>query len=275
MEEYRIKYPEIIKLILNERNLGIFANLNNVTSRATGNVISFLSGDDWYKPKLLENMNKRIVELDLNPNALSFILMPHTVIHQQDGSEQSLRNDSSIFKRYSAVGLIFRDKFQSRHVGLSRALFDAWPMFANDSEEIGPWADRVHHIMLAQHIEKFVEMDFDGPVYRIGVGIASRTGGEELNRSFYRALLRIQTHYLKGELRLNALDAKYLEFLLACWSVSQKFSVLKFFRVVKTTLRVLKTDFSEMGHIVKELNHMLRRIASHGKNRLLNIRLVD
>jgi len=109
-------------MILNESNLGIFANLNNLTFRANEYIISFLSGDDWYKPKLLEKMNQRIFELSLNPNLSNFILLPHTVIHQQDGSEQSLRNDSNIFHRYSAVSLIFRNEFHSQYVGLSRAL---------------------------------------------------------------------------------------------------------------------------------------------------------
>jgi len=269
IEEYRIKYPKIIKPILNERNLGIFANVNNVIFRATGNIISLLSGDDWYKPKLLENMNQRIVELNLNPNSSKFILMPHTVIHQQDGSEQLLRNDPNIFRRYSAVGLIFRNEFQSRNVGLSRAIYDTWPKY---SEDIGPWADRVHHIMFAQHIDKLVEMDFDGPVYRIGVGIATRTRREELNRSFFRALLRIQEHYIKGELKLNVLDRNYLEYLLACWSVSQQFSFRKFILVFKNAFRLLNMDFSGRTHLAKEFIYMLRRIASNYKHKLIKIR---
>ena len=60
LEEYQAKYPEIIKLVLNEKNLGLFANFNNVAPKATGDVISILSGDDWYKSNLLENMNKKI-----------------------------------------------------------------------------------------------------------------------------------------------------------------------------------------------------------------------
>lgn len=269
LEEYRVKYPEIIKLILNERNLGIFSNLNNLISRVTGDVISFLSGDDWYKPNLLEKMDNKIIELKLNPNTTSFILLPSTVVHHKDGSEQLLSNDVDIIKRYSAVNLIFQNKLQTRHVGLSRKLFNSWPLFPSDSEEIGPWADRLHHILFAQHIDQMVFMDAEGPVYRLGVGIASRTSLVELNDSYYRALLHIRKHYLSGSLKLNILDAKYLEYIIACWSISQSFRFRNIFQILIISVKILKINLSSSDFILKEFELMLRRIAANIKYKFI------
>ena len=273
LEEYKTKFPEIIKLILNEKNLGIFANLNNVTHRATGDIISFLSGDDWYKPKLLENMNKKISELKLDPRNSRFIFLPHVVNHKPDGSEMVVRNDPSILPKYSPIGLLFRGKLHTRHVGLSRALFDKWPLFQSDSNEIGPWADFVHHIMHAQHCDQLIVMDSEGPVYRAGVGIASKTSFEALDRSYHAALVRLQSYHFKGELILSDVDAKYLDFVIQCWAVRIKPNTIGVLRALRAALASIRIKRSEINSVAKEFYYMTRKIISTGLRRRRELRL--
>lgn len=262
--EYQSKYPEIIKIVFNERNLGIFANFNNVASRATGDVISILSGDDWYKPSLLENMNKKIGELNLDPKTSRFILLPHMVLHQRDGSEQVRRNDPNVLARHTPVGSVLHGLLITRHVGLSRALFDKWPLFESDSEELGLWADLVHHVLLTQHIDRMVVMGCEGPVYRVGVGVASKASMEALDRSYHAALVRIQSYYLRGELILGDVDAKYLEFLIQRWSASLKFNAASGVRVFSAALDLIRKEWTEIGSVGNELFCMARRIVSNG-----------
>ena len=159
LEEYRSKYPEIVKLVLNEKNLGIFANFNNVAPKATGDVISILSGDDWYKPKVLENMNKKISELNLDPVNTSFLLLPNLVIHQLDGTEHVQRNDANVLANYTPTSSVLRGLLISRQLGMSRALYNKWPLFEKDAAEIGLWTDYVHHALLMQHVDKMVVMN--------------------------------------------------------------------------------------------------------------------
>lgn len=260
LEEYRSKFPEIINLVLNEKNLGIFANLDNVATKATGDVISILAGDDWFKPRLLENMNIKIEELKLDPKSSRFILLPHMVLHQHDGSEQIQKNNPNVLKNYSPVGSVLRRLLVTRHVGLSRALFDKWPLFESDAEVIGHWADFVHHVKLSQHIEQMVVLDCEGPVYRVGVGVASKSSGKALARSFHAALVRLQSCYLVGELELNGADAKYLEFLTQCWSLSVKFSFTCAIRALGLALELVRMRWSDIGVVRKELFFVTKQI---------------
>ena len=46
LQEYQRQYPEIVKPVQNEHNLGIFENMETVMSRLTGDMIYQLSGDD-------------------------------------------------------------------------------------------------------------------------------------------------------------------------------------------------------------------------------------
>ena len=262
LDEYKTKYPEIIKVIINERNMGIFANLNNVAPNATGDMVHFLSGDDWYKPGLLEKMNNKILELNLDPQKTRFILLPHVILHYLDGSEVSIKNDPRQLKRYSAVGSVLREIVQTRQTGCSRALFNMWPSFPDDSEMIGPWVDRLQHVMFAQYIDRQIVMDCEGAVYRVGVGIASRTRREELMRSYQNALVRLQSNYNCGNLGLNRIDKKYLDFHEASTQLSITYSGESVKNALRSAASLATADIAEVTFIAKQLYLAHRRLAS-------------
>lgn len=266
LQEYKDQYPEIIKLIFNEKNLGIFANLNSVTSNVSGDVISMLAGDDWFKPGFLESMNKRIVELNLDPRSSRFMLLPNKILHELDGTETVLRNSSELLKKYSPVGLVLRGSLHTTNAGLSRAFFDLWPKYPLDSNKIGPWVDFSHHIEHVQYCDMLILMDCDGPVYRTGVGIASRTTSIELLHSFQRALIRIHFLYKLGHLKLKKIDVNYLEFLIASWAVKLELSVASVVRLLGATLHLLIENISELGFVAKEFRRTVRYILSSIKD---------
>lgn len=262
LEEYRVRYPEIIKLVFNKNNMGIFANLTNVSPNATGDMIHFLSGDDWYKPGLLQNMNKTIHELGLDPKITRFILLPHVVLHYLDGSEVLIKNDPKELEKYSPVGAVLRDVVHTRQIGFSRALFNMWPLFSEDSEIIGPWADRVQHVMFAQHIDKQIVMDCEGAVYRVGVGVASKTRREALERSYYNALVKIHSNYSHGELALSLVDLKYLELHKQARELVVNYSAASIASLLRLSISLAKTDRTEIVQIAREIYRTLRCLVS-------------
>lgn len=80
---YKKKYPNKIKLILNEKNVGVTKNSNIILSNCFGKYIAFFSGDDI----MLQGKIKTQVEhLENNPNC---ILSYHDV-EQYDWEENSL-----------------------------------------------------------------------------------------------------------------------------------------------------------------------------------------
>ena len=249
LSEYKERYPEIIRLVLNENNVGIPANLSNIVRYVKGDVVSFLAGDDWYRPNFLQMMNKTILDLQLNPRTSKFLLMSNVVLHRGKGIESSLISNSKFFDKYTPVGLILRDLFHNQNTGISRALFNFWPAFEHDSEDIGLWTDRVQHIMFAQHMDKLVTMDFDGAVYRLGSGVSSRINHLELERSFQRALLRVQLHYQQNKLHLNKQDVIYLEFLIAKTDVCLELSYSSVALFFLTAWRVIRGDVFEAPYV--------------------------
>jgi glycosyltransferase involved in cell wall biosynthesis len=230
--EYKREYPDIVNLVFHEKNLGIFGNLNAICRYASGDMVHLLAGDDWFEPGFLESTNKKITELNLQPSSLAFILLPKVVLHYPDGSEERVINSQRDLKRFSQVGVVLRDILKWRMVGMSKALYSKWPLFEEDASEIGPWADRVHHVLLAQYIDAQYLMNCDGAVYRLGVGVASKAGARRLQESYLKALMRIKECYEGKRLKLLSKDARYLDFLIASYSAKVKPScpiILKYF----------------------------------------------
>lgn len=50
LREYEARYPEIIRVFFNERNIGLIKNFYNLYSHCRGRYIAGCSGDDWWLP---------------------------------------------------------------------------------------------------------------------------------------------------------------------------------------------------------------------------------
>ncbi len=65
LNDYAQKYPDIIKPIYNEKNLGAVGNYFNVLKHCSGKYIMECGGDDWWFP---EKLVKQISYMESNPN---------------------------------------------------------------------------------------------------------------------------------------------------------------------------------------------------------------
>jgi Glycosyltransferases involved in cell wall biogenesis len=82
IEEYKEKYPDLIKIVRSEKNQGITANSNNALSVCTGDYIAWIAGDDLMLPSKL---SKQVEFMEKNPDcSLCFHKMEHFII-RNDG----------------------------------------------------------------------------------------------------------------------------------------------------------------------------------------------
>jgi len=66
LQDYRVKYPEKIKLVLHNNNIGMLSNFTETINKCTGKYIAILEGDDyWTDPYKLQN---QVDFLDANPD---------------------------------------------------------------------------------------------------------------------------------------------------------------------------------------------------------------
>jgi glycosyltransferase involved in cell wall biosynthesis len=67
LKEYKTKYPDKIKLVFNEKNLGITGNCNSVLKHGTGKYYAIMGGDDLMLPTKLE---KQYNIMEQNPESV-------------------------------------------------------------------------------------------------------------------------------------------------------------------------------------------------------------
>lgn len=213
--EYQKRYPEIIKPVRTQTNLGIFGNWNSLMPMVNGDIISLIAGDDFFKAGMLEELNKEIIKNNLNPLEEKFILITNTIELHVDGKEviydnYQLRN-SNIFKSRIRYGISYRE------VGLSRKLYDQLDPIP---ENLGYHADWLYIIDQVYKSDQFFFINKAFSVYRLGAGVTSSTKINDLIRSKLKVIEIIKEKYK------SALDEKDLLFL-KYWGARHKYLLNK------------------------------------------------
>lgn len=213
--QYKSKYPEIIKMHKNEKNLGIFKNWNRLMKLASGEIISSIAGDDFFKPGLLKSLNSCIHSNNLDGFEEKFIIVTNSIVLDTTGQEQiydnyQLRN-TKLLKARIRYGLSYRE------VGISRRLYDSLDSI---EEGIGFHADWLYIIDQVYKSDKFYFINEAFSVYRLGSGVTSSAKAKELYASKLEVIKHVRKRYS------NVLDEKDLLFL-EYWEVRHKYLLNK------------------------------------------------
>jgi len=117
---YKEKYPEIINLIENERNLGVVANGERTIAAYRGKYIAWCDGDDYWIDE--NKLQKQIDILERNPN---FAICFHPVKIIYEGSDQKSIISNPQQKQISTIyDLAFNNFIHSPSVVFRRGLYD-------------------------------------------------------------------------------------------------------------------------------------------------------
>lgn len=246
LKEYKRRFPNIISLIFHPKNLGIFANLDSLSKLPKGDMIHILAGDDSYAPNYLRNVNETLHQKNFNLSVARAVILPKVLFRMPDGRAKLYGCDERRLAGRTAVSLGLRDIFQFRYSAISRASFDCWPPHPADSNAIGPWADRMHYIHLFQFVDYLIPVSYVGNIYRVGVGIASRTESRELKLSYLASLQRIKVLAQAQKIGLTEDDKRFLDYEISFRSTvlsSKPKSIMALFALTVAILISNPTDF--------------------------------
>lgn len=196
-------YPDIIKPYRNEKNLGIFANMENLYSKPTGDMIFWLAGDDTFCDGLFERAINIVKENNIDyKNELFCIYFDHKMIYS-DGS--SIINSNKIIeKNLNPISLKIRQLISNRAACFSVNILKKMIPVRKD---IGIYADGLQDIQLQMYATHSYYQPFIGNIYYVGIGVSrSKTVAEhyESMSKFYDEL----RHFVK----LTKEDDYYLKF---------------------------------------------------------------
>lgn len=220
---YKQRYPDLIKLIFQTHNLGIYKNYNSVLKEASGDFFVSLSGDDWIED---EDYFEKIVNFIKTNNLLmhnknkEWITIQTNYYTYEDGN---IIKQIANVKKYLKDNQIFFEKNLSKLVMYNK-LF-SYQIFNNNKEykymedSLGLASDAFNGYRNAKYLKRIYYLDIYGYVYRIGSGVSTYRK-EEINKSLEKIYYYILT---SNEFAHLSIFEKHYIFLQYCIYKKKKF----------------------------------------------------
>lgn len=182
--EFKKKYEDILECHRNEKNLGLFQNINqayNAGINSGCDIITDLAGDDYLKKGLFAELNRVVEQNKIDVKNEKFIIVTNFEELFLDGTTKLFDN----YKLKNEKDLTYyrlTDKFEYREVGLSRNVLKDVKPFRCD---LGVCADRIFRMDYECNCTRFYFTPFVSSVYRFSVGICSKQSKEGFSKSLY------------------------------------------------------------------------------------------
>ncbi len=206
-KEYKNKFPNKIRLLLNERNIGVMPNFIQTLNSCSGNYIALCEGDDyWTDPYKLQ---KQVDFLEANED---FVICHHNmqIDYENDASEQHLSNSPEQKEVYTIEDLALR-----------YSIFTSSSIFRNGLiKKLPDWfykyslGDYMLYMIIAQYGKIRYLPDVMG-VYRVHEkGVWSMLSENSRFEKQLDTLKEFMTHFKTNDSVCNCLKIRYIEICL-------------------------------------------------------------
>ncbi len=229
--DFKKRYPLIIKNYRNEKNIGLYQNLNKLKKMPSGDIISFVAGDDMLDTDFITNINDFILKNKIDDFSKKFMIITNSI--EIIDAEYSTYNNY-IYKDYSVIKSALRGRLHIWDNGISSGLFYSMPDFV---EDIGNHADSLQITKRISISEQIYFLDKIGYKYRKNVGVTVNTNRKVQTESYLTVLNLIKED---RELLLDIFDLNYLNFLIKYYTYILLPNKINYFAMLTARLRKLE-----------------------------------
>lgn len=161
IKEYAKKFPSLIRLILQEKNVGAGKNWMDLMASPKGKYVAYLEGDDYWT-----HQDKLQIQLDILEKNLNCILSFHKTIiyHQHINYYEVQSNIPHNYKIYTSYDLMKENFINSSSIMFKNGIINIPSSFLNY-----PVGDYPFYIILSLY-GKIHYTDKCMSVYRVGCG---------------------------------------------------------------------------------------------------------
>lgn len=182
--EFKEKYNNIFEPHQNEKNIGIFKNINQMYQYSINSdcdIITFLAGDDYLKKGIFEELNKVVENNNIDVKNDKYIIVTNTEELYPDGSIKLIDN----YQLRDKKDLIFyrlTSQLSYREVGISRNVLEGIELYKCN---LGICEDLLITLNFETKCKKFYFTPFVSSCYRVGVGVSLNTENALVKKSRY------------------------------------------------------------------------------------------
>lgn len=250
--DYNKKYPELVKPVKNEHNLGIFQNVEATWKRPIGNLITRLSGDDECGKGWFEQVYKFIAENNIDLDNDLFCIYGDYIQRNKDGAE--VRYPNKLVSDTNAIKLKLRKLLYGRGACYSKKILDCFiPVSQGNSFN----AELVQDCQLQFFPKRNYYIPFIANIYYAQIGISTRMKRTDYLVNVFEGYERFVKFVTEQGYVLDSKDLAFIEYMKA-FRTGKKIKALVYY--------FLSIDFS-LGISGLQLN----RVVFVLKNRLLKL----
>ena len=249
--EYLKKYPNLIKASQNKSNLGISKNIRKVNSLASGNVISYCSGDDYLDLNCIKNINDTFRKNKINPANESALVITNSAHHHEPSGVISYWNNYKE-RNISLIKTRLRYSLSFRSVGYSIQLYKNMcdeVEFKSRYKNLGLWYDYLVGFEEVLKVSKSIFIDKTGAYYRVNTGITTIKRDKKYWICYKNVFEVLKTDYKNY---FDDLDLNYLEFKISFCDFKLKPSFINFFKSFKLLI-LNRNNFALNNSFLKNL----------------------
>lgn len=250
--------PEIIKPYRNEKNLGIFGNIENLYSKPTGDMVFWIAGDDVFCNGIFEHAINVIEKNKIDfRNELFCIYFDYKMLYADGNS--IVYSNKLILKNKNPISCKIRQLINSRGAGYSVKILNKMTPVRKD---IGIYADGLQDIQLQMFATRNYYEAFVGSIYYAGIGVSREASIKEHYES-----MKIFHQELRKQLTLTSKDNYYLIFCEERVLLYLSFSIKQLF---KTVMYFIKSIDLELGLSGLQLSKVFFTITKEIKKLIKN-----
>ena len=219
VQKYQQQYPNIVKPIFNEHNIGVSKNAQNVRDSCNGKYIAFLDGDDYWSDK--HKLQKQVDFLESNPD----YGMVHTDVDILDQEKNLItKNVNKSRKINFPSGNILTDYLKNENLFIKpvtavirNSIFKRAANYTLIKEKGWVLEDLPIYLEIAANT-KIKYLDCSTAVYRLLNESSSRTRNKQKQHNFHLSVYDIRYYfwekYSKDEIVKKSIDRKYVSMLM-------------------------------------------------------------
>lgn len=255
--EYQEKYPDVIKLVLQNKNKGLIGNYIDICNVMTGEYEACIAGDDYWI-----DTNKLQMQVDfLDKNLDVGLCYTNVITCNEEGLEDTKPLIDSLFMPTTFEGQLFKTCYMAPNTWMCRRNLKnricEQKMWFTD-ESLATALDFLYH-------SKMVMLDKVTTVYRVRSNSLANQTDAEKKWKYEKGILEMQLYYagkynISNQLRNNIFLQEYPNLLISAIEANDNdfiMRMLEFYRSQGMEMKFFVEKCKKYVNIKKQYNKIL------------------
>ena len=198
IKDFQSRYPDKIKVILNEKNLGLVLNIKNILDSCCGKYIALLGGDDFFCSEY--KLQKQVDSLELRAD-VGLVYSDAKLLIEMPGQKRCFHHSANKFyNREPKSGNVYEACLIKFFILPSTAMFrrKLYQLHVdyNKIYELGVGAEDFPLYLELSRVSKFLYIDESSVMYRVSSGSITRPGNKDKYYAFLNSCFLGRLYYL-------------------------------------------------------------------------------